>query len=149
MITKTLICDYCGNQFLRTGYPSQFTKYKANYCHKRCAMLAARELYRPTQITVLSNNGHIMVRVKTHPNANKNSQVPKAHLVMENHIGRYIKKTEVVHHIDLNPLNNNNANLQIMTISEHVKLHNSLRQRRGNGTFNKALPKMRNATCPD
>ena len=47
-----------------------------------------------------------------------------AHVVlMEKHIGRRIKKDEVVHHKDENKTNNIIDNLELMTRAEHSKLH--------------------------
>jgi len=42
---------------------------------------------------------------------------------MEAHLGRELLSTEIVHHIDGNPQNNNIANLEIMTLSEHARHH--------------------------
>ncbi len=42
---------------------------------------------------------------------------------MERHIGRRIAGNEVVHHVDGNPRNNVLDNLQLMTRSEHTRLH--------------------------
>ena len=44
-------------------------------------------------------------------------------VIVEKKIGRYLNFNEVVHHIDLNPLNNNPDNLEVMTISQHKRLH--------------------------
>lgn len=44
-------------------------------------------------------------------------------LIMEDMIGRRLEKWEVVHHKDWNKLNNLPSNLQLMTASEHNKLH--------------------------
>jgi hypothetical protein len=42
-------------------------------------------------------------------------------LVMEQHIGRFLEPTEVVHHIDENPSNNDIANLRLYSSqSEHI-----------------------------
>lgn len=82
--------------------------------------------------------GHAWIRDGKHPNCNANSQIPIAHVIMENLIGRYLDKGEVVHHIDGNGLNNSLDNLQIMSISEHVRLHNKLKTRNGNGQFVKS-----------
>lgn len=98
-------------------------------------MIGAARKYRPTQEQVIANNNHVMVRVPDHPNRNRNNQVPYAHLVMELHLGRYLNIEEIVHHIDLNPLNNDLDNLQLMTLSEHVTLHNNLKERDTNGRF--------------
>jgi len=43
--------------------------------------------------------------------------------VMQEHLGRPLLKTEVVHHINENPKDNRIENLQLMTNEEHVRLH--------------------------
>lgn len=44
-------------------------------------------------------------------------------LIMEKHIKRKLKKSEIVHHINENKLDNRIENLQIMSKSEHNKHH--------------------------
>ena len=44
-------------------------------------------------------------------------------LVMERHIGRKLTSTECVHHKDENKTNNSIDNLEILSRSEHKKLH--------------------------
>lgn len=44
-------------------------------------------------------------------------------VLMEQHIGRRLNADEVVHHIDHNRSNNEITNLQLMTRSEHTRLH--------------------------
>lgn len=41
---------------------------------------------------------------------------------MEQHLGRKLTRSEIVHHIDGDPHNNNIDNLMIMTQSEHMSL---------------------------
>ena len=43
--------------------------------------------------------------------------------VMQQFLGRKLKKNEVVHHIDGNKSNNNIENLQLMTKEEHSRYH--------------------------
>lgn len=44
-------------------------------------------------------------------------------VIAEQMIGRPLLKGEIVHHIDGNKHNNDPANLQVMTQSEHMRLH--------------------------
>lgn len=46
-----------------------------------------------------------------------------SHIVAENSIGRDIVAGEVVHHINGDRLDNRPENLKVMTISEHIALH--------------------------
>jgi DNA-directed RNA polymerase specialized sigma24 family protein len=43
--------------------------------------------------------------------------------IMEDHLGHPIGREEVVHHIDGDPLNNDLANLTMMTRADHLILH--------------------------
>jgi len=44
-------------------------------------------------------------------------------IIMEKHIGRRLSRNEVVHHKDGNKSNNNIENLEIMSRSDHSRLH--------------------------
>ena len=72
-------------------------------------------------------DGYIEIYSPTHPNANSRHCVYEHQLVAEKMIGRYLKKGEVVHHLDFNKSNNDPANLLVLTKSEHTKLHGYLR----------------------
>lgn len=51
----------------------------------------------------------------------------KEHLVvMENHLGRQLKKEEIIHHIDGDKINNDISNLWLTSSENHRKAHNSL-----------------------
>ena len=43
--------------------------------------------------------------------------------IMEQHLGRKLKKDEVVHHIDGDKTNNKIYNLEVMKLSKHSKFH--------------------------
>jgi hypothetical protein len=64
---------------------------------------------------------------KNHPEYNHESNWRRGILahryIMEQHIGRFLTKDEVVHHLDGDKLNNDISNLKIMSQSEHTKLH--------------------------
>ncbi len=135
MITKQFICANCNSPATRTDFPSRFKIGQDLYCSKKCAMIGAARKYRPAQEFVITNDGHIFVRKPEHPNCNKNHQIPLAVLIVEEALGRYLQENELVHHRDLNPGNNALDNLELMTISNHVKLHNLLKRRKNNGQF--------------
>jgi hypothetical protein len=56
---------------------------------------------------------------------------PEHRLVMEKFLGRKLSTEEQVHHIDGDILNNSPSNLQIVSRSEHMAIHQ--RERYGNG----------------
>ena len=68
-------------------------------------------------------DGYVCVFCPDHPMATKDGYVMEHILVMEEKIGRYITRDEVVHH--KNHIRNDNRieNLELMTFSEHMSLH--------------------------
>ena len=59
----------------------------------------------------------------THPLANKAGKVYEHIYVMTNHLKRPLAENECVHHKDRNRANNDLQNLQLLTSSEHRRLH--------------------------
>ena len=53
----------------------------------------------------------------------KGKRIDMQRYVMEQILGRKLTSDEIVHHIDGNKLNNDPANLQIMTRAEHARFH--------------------------
>lgn len=63
-------------------------------------------------------DGYFMVRIS------KSKRVLLHRYIVEQFIGRQLTKKEIVHHVNSNCLDNRIENLQVMTQSEHIKLHN-------------------------
>jgi hypothetical protein len=76
-----------------------------------------------------SENGYILIYSPNHPFVNSHGYVLEHRLVMEAHLGRYLKPTEHVHHIDWDRSNNSIENLYLFnTQGEHQKYHWFLRR---------------------
>lgn len=57
--------------------------------------------------------GYVLLKRPDHPNATKQGYVREHRLVMEVKLGRYLLRTEVVHHVDGDPRNNHPDNLAV------------------------------------
>ena len=80
------------------------------------------------------SGGYIAVFLPSHPYANKEGYVMEHRLVMEEHIGRYLKKGEEVHHINRKRDDNRIENLALLSTKEHQSLH--LKERNDRGEIN-------------
>ena len=68
--------------------------------------------------------GYVLLYRPSHPNANMDGYVLRSHIVVEKHIGRYLAKKEVVHHINKIKDDDRLDNLQLFNShSEHMKFH--------------------------
>lgn len=68
-------------------------------------------------------NGYIDIWIPEHPNSRKSGYIAEHRYVMSQHIGRPLRKDEIVHYINEDKSDNRIENLQIMTTEEHTKLH--------------------------
>ena len=76
----------------------------------------------------LTKYGYILIYSPSHPTVSKNNKYVFEHrLIMEKHLGRYLKSEEVIHH--KNSLRNDNRleNLELMNNGKHSTLHGKLR----------------------
>ena len=71
-------------------------------------------------------NGYIHLYKPNYPNAAEDGYIREHRFIMEQHLGRYLNRDEIVHHKDGDSLNNYIGNLEVMTNSEHMKIHNNL-----------------------
>lgn len=73
----------------------------------------------------LNKHGYIHVFKPNHPYRNREKRVKEHRLIMEKNIGRYLKKSEVVHHVNGIKHDNRLKNLILFkNQSEHLRHHN-------------------------
>lgn len=81
-------------------------------------------------------NGYIRVWKPEHPFADNRGYVLKSRLVMEEELGRYLKPTEVVHHVNEKVDDNKIENLFCFkSIGDHSRYHRKLRKDKIKGLF--------------
>lgn len=140
MITKQFICANCQKTFKRTTSIAEFKKAAKRYnnvcCSKRCAMLLAHSNTKHKYKGIIKRkDNRSFIRVWNHPYANINSQVPRARLLAEIALNRFIQPGYDVHHLNADASDDRLENLLILSQFDHKHLHTMHRKRRLNGTF--------------
>lgn len=75
-------------------------------------------------LSVCKGGGYMYCRTNPeHPKRNSNGLYPLHRVLVENKIGRMLNDNEDVHHIDHDKNNNSIDNLQVLTKSDHAKMH--------------------------
>jgi len=108
----------CENQATTKPYE------KGLYCSPKCVLAVVRT--REHQIK--AGKAGAKVNIDRYRGTGTKSYVKELgrhqhRVVMEKKLGRKLRKGEVIHHIDNNKKNNDLKNLQVMTQSQHIKLH--------------------------
>lgn len=71
----------------------------------------------------MQSGGYIEVYAPNHPHKYSRNTVLEHRLVMEKHLGRFLKTNELVHHINENKSDNRIENLKLTNRSEHPRIH--------------------------
>lgn len=100
------ICEKCGKEFW-------VSKSKEKYHHpKFCSRICWNPIEKGMAISI--DGYYVICGIKVH------------RTMMENKIGRKLLSSEIVHHKNGNKLDNRLKNLQIVSRSEHNKIHKFL-----------------------
>ena len=76
-----------------------------------------------TIIKPIKKGEYVYALVPNHPHATASGYVLMHRVVMENHIGRLLKPHELVYHKDEDKKNNDIANLEIVDVATHNRIH--------------------------
>lgn len=123
-------CVVCGRRFhvqkavaTNKNRPGQGT-----CCSSECAnVVRSQKLKKPLGGRYISAQGYVMIRIERRW---RNGQSASTHpynaehrIVMEEHLGRRLEPWEHVHHVNGDKADNRLENLQLLTNSEHQRLH--------------------------
>jgi hypothetical protein len=114
-----VICDFCEKEFEKWPCLVKKTINEKHYCNPVCrklAMSANKTLYgfKKTTGSPLNPYKRCMKEGKF---------VYEHRWIMEQKIGRKLKRNEHVHHINGNPKDNRIENLEILSNADHAKIH--------------------------
>ncbi len=113
-------CLTCKKEF--HPFYSAIGENKGLFCSRKCSKLGK---YNPNWIggKIKSDTGYVLLYKPNHPNKMTNNKVKEHRLVMEKYLGRTLEKYEIVHHRNGNKSDNRIINLELMTKSEHSRIH--------------------------
>ena len=114
-------CIVCNKEFTRDSRYSDEQIKKARFCSRKCANF--KEFCPSWNGGKIEVQNYIKIKSYNHPFSDCNGYVFEHRLVMEKHLNRFLKKEEIVHHINGIKTDNRIENLMILNRSEHISLH--------------------------
>lgn len=124
-------CERCGAAF--KAQPQHVRRGEGRFCSRTC-----KNLFRDFGGERNPNwkggrrvsRGRVLVKAPDHPYAQADGYVYEHRLIMESHIGRYLRPDEEVHHKNEDKSDNRIENLQLLSKAEHRRIHKSWHKRR-------------------
>ena len=103
----------------------------------------------------IKRSGYWYIKIPNHPFSGKQGYIAEHRLVMEKHLGRYLKKGEIVHHINHDTTDNRIENLELCEspgkhiAEKHPEHYENLKKiNKGRIPYNKGIFQTRTFTCP-
>ena len=132
-ISWNCLCD-CGNELIVTSADLKYNKVKSCGCLK-IKNIVARNKDRSGSKSdnwnggIIKCNEYYYVYSPNHPYRNKMGlgYVKRCRLILEKKLGRYLKRTELVHHINDNKSDDREENLVIYMRDKHTSIHSKSR----------------------
>lgn len=124
-----VICDNCGEEFNQHSHWGVVNKH--NFCCRDCYYEWRKNIknhphWKGGQVKML---GYVFVKKPNHLFANDCGYVKRSRLVMENHLGRYLRPAETMHHINGIRDDDRIENLRLFDSNgEHISYHAYLRK---------------------
>ena len=111
-----LQCPECGAWF---HYSPRARRKR--FCSQACSLKAChRKRRQHPPHWYINKRGYIVANIWV---GGRRTQIKKHRWLMEQHLGRRLSPSEIVHHRDGNPLNNAIENLELMNQSDHMAKH--------------------------
>ncbi len=131
------ICKICEKVFW--VFPCIIKLKKGKFCSKKCFSMSIKGQHPKTEFKkghdtggcknsrwkggIVYCRGYVYIYRPEHIFCNYKKQVLRSHLIMEKHLGRYLKPIEIVHHVNSIRDDDRIENLQITNKFEHASLH--------------------------
>ena len=110
----TAICPTCGS----------YKKHNAKQCQKCYLSKRIGDNHPSWKGGLLKNNGYIYILNHQHPSSDNKGYIARTHLIAEKIINRFLKKSEVIHHINGIKNDDRPENLYLFSSqSNHIKFH--------------------------
>lgn len=72
---------------------------------------------------VTVSDGYVLILDHSHPRANPRGYVRRSWLVIEAHLGRHLRRDELVHHLNADKRDDRLENLLVVSRSDHTSMH--------------------------
>lgn len=112
----------CGQKTKRMSKTATGEGYKKGE-YRRFIRFHHQRVIKNFKNKMFKHKGYIYLYAPEHPNPTQGKYIKRSRLTIENHIGRYLKSTEQIHHINGIKDDDRIENLQIVTLSEHNSIH--------------------------